>query len=314
MLTVFVKILGIFAIIVVGFIANKIKVLPAEAEPGLVNLLLLITTPCMIFSSLVTKELDDSTSGKVVMVIIGALIYFIAMPIICIPISKIFTKTPKEDVGILMAIMVGVNTGFMGFPITKAIFGDDLFFLIVVQNIVMSVHLYFISVLQMNYGRKSSFDLKQTFKSLANPCMIMSIIGMIFLFNHIKIPGPLLDVTEMLGNITTPLSMIIVGMRLAKSNFLSVIKNRDLILASLFNVLISPVITFLCCNWLPIPTDVKMIMVWSAAFPCAVIIAGVAAKEGRNATLASEGIALTTLMSLVTLPLAATILSSIYIQ
>lgn len=313
MLTVFIKILGIFIIIVVGFIANKIKILPSDAEPALVNLMLLIATPCMIFSSLITKELDESTAGKTLMVIVGSLIYFIAMPLICIPISKIFTKTPKEDIGVLMAIMVGVNTGFMGFPITKSIFGDDLFFLIVIQNMVMSLHLYFIAILQMNYGRKSSFDIKHTVKSLANPCMILAILGMIFLFNGIKLPGTIIEVTEMIGNITTPLSMIIVGMRLAKSNFLAIIRNRDLILASLFNVLISPFITFLFCNWLPLPNDVKMILVWSATFPCAVIIAGVASKEGRNATLASEGIALTTLFSLITLPVSATILSSIYL-
>lgn len=314
MLTVFVKILGIFSIVIIGYIVTKKGILPQESESGLVNLLLLILTPCMIFNSLVTKELDPSVSGKLVMVLLGSLAYFIIMPLICIPLSKLFTKTPKEDIGALTAIMVGINTGFMGFPITKAIFGDHIFFLIVIQNIAMNAHLYFICILQMNMGQKSSFDLKHILKSLANPCMIMSIIGMIFLFAEIKMPEVVLDVTGMLGNATTPLSMIIVGMRLANSNFKSVIKNRDLIMASLFNVFIAPLLTFLMVHWLPfLPNDVKLLLVWSAAFPCAVIIASVASREGRNATLVSQGIALTTLLSLVTLPIAATLLTSLYL-
>ncbi|MBO4234913.1 MAG: AEC family transporter [Firmicutes bacterium] len=314
MLTVLIKILGIFAIIVVGFIATKSKVITKEAEPALVNLLLIITTPCMIFSSIVTRELDTSISGKIAIVIFGSLAYFIIMPIIIIPLSKrIFTHTPKEDLGILMAIMVANNTGFMGFPITRSVFGEHYFFLIVIQNIVLNIYLFLIAVMQMNYGNRSSFDIKHILKSIFSPCIVAAIGSMVILFSKIKMPETLLDITGMLGNVTTPLSMIVVGMRLANSNFKSVIKNRDLIIASVFNVILVPLITFLLVHWLPLSNDVKLIFIWAATFPCAVIIAGIASKEGRNATLASEGIALTTLMSLITLPIAASILSAIYL-
>ena len=315
MLPVLVKILGIFAIIVVGYIATKLKVLSHEAEPAMVNLLIMITTPCMIFSSIVTKELDDSISGKVTLILISAFAYFIIMALLVIPISKrIFTRTPREDIGMLMTIMVAANAGFMGFPITKAVFGDHFFFLIVVHNIVLNIYLFSISILQMNYGQKSSFDIKSIGKSVLNPCVVVSLVSMAILFAGIKMPDTLLDVTGMLGNVTTPLSMIVVGMRLANSKFIDIIKNRDLIIASVFNVLIIPIIAFLMVNWLPfLPSDVKLLLVWTSAFPCAVIIGGVAAKEGKNATLASEGIALTTLMSLLTLPIVASILSSIYL-
>ena len=77
MATVFLKTLSIFAITVVGYIITKKGILPKETEPGIVNLLLLITTPCMIFNSLVTKELDPSISGKITFVILGSLAFFI---------------------------------------------------------------------------------------------------------------------------------------------------------------------------------------------------------------------------------------------
>lgn len=315
MLTVLIKILGIFAIIVVGYIATKTNIITKESESSMVNLLILITTPCMAFSSIVSKELDSSISEKVILVLLVSLAYFIIMPILVLPLGKIFKHTPKEDIGVLMAIMVAANAGFMGFPITKAIFGDHFFFLIVVQNIILNIYLFGIAVLQMNYGSESKFDIKSIIKSVMNPCVVVSLIAMVILFTGIKMPEPVMDITGMLGNVTTPLSMIIVGMRLANSKFDSVLKNRDLIIASLFNVLIAPVCAFLMVNWLPFLTDdVKLLIIWASAFPCAVIIAGLAAKEGRNATLVSEGIALTTLLSLITLPIAATILTSLYLH
>ncbi|MBQ7245630.1 MAG: AEC family transporter [Firmicutes bacterium] len=315
MLTVLIKILGIFAIIVVGYIATKTNIITKESESSMVNLLILVTTPCMAFSSIVSKELDSSISEKIILVLLVSLAYFIIMPILVLPLGKIFTHTPKEDVGVLMAIMVAANAGFMGFPITKAIFGDHFFFLIVVQNIILNIYLFGIAVLQMNYGSESKFDIKSIIKSVMNPCVVVSLIAMVILFTGIKMPEPVMDITGMLGNVTTPLSMIIVGMRLANSKFDSVLKNRDLIIASLFNVLIAPLCAFLMVNWLPFLTDdVKLLIIWASAFPCAVIIAGLAAKEGRNATLVSEGIALTTLLSLITLPIAATILTSLYLH
>ena len=314
MLTVLIKIFGIFAITVVGYVATKTKIITKDAEPAMVNLLLLITTPCMIFNSIATRELDSSLSGKIALVLLGSLAYFIIMPLLCVPISKkLFTNTPREDIGVLMAIMVATNTGFMGFPITRAVFGEHYFFLIVIQNIILNIYLFLIAVLQMNYGSRSNFDAKHIIKSIFSPCIISALISMAFMFGGIKMPEPILDVTGMLGNVTTPLSMIVVGMRLANSDFGSVIKNRDLIIASVFNVLIAPIIAFLLVHWLPLANDLKLLFIWASTFPCAVIIAGIAAKEGKNATLVSEGIALTTLMSLITLPLAATVLTSLYL-
>ena len=138
-------------------------------------------------------------------------------------------------------------------------------------------------------------------------------VGLIILFTQIKVPAPALDLFQMLGDVTTPLSMLIVGMRLAKSNLRKILRNRDLIFAALVNMIVMPIIVFLICNWLPIPPDVKLLMVWAACFPAAVVIITLSIKYNRNATLAAEGMALTTTMSLFMLPIAATVLSAIYL-
>ena len=80
----------------------------------------------------------------------------------------------------------------------------------------------------------------------------------------------------------------------------------------IFNVLLMPILTFLAVNWLPLAVETRLILVFAAAFPCAVVSVAVAAKEGRNAGLMAEGVALTTLFSLATLPFIAVFLMSWY--
>lgn len=312
MLTVFSKIIVIFAVVAVGYFCNKKDILPNESEGALVNLLILVVCPCMILSSLATKTLEADTISKTLLVLLLSTVYFIVGPLLAFLYKGIFKNTPKEDIGVLMAIITSVNTGFMGFPITKSIFGDDIFFLIVIQNIVLNIYFYSGVILQINYGHNETGNIGSTIKSIINPNVIAATIGLVILFGGIKLPGPATEFLDMLGGVTTPLSMLIVGMRLANSNFKAVFRNKDLILAAIIKMLVIPPIVFLLVNWLPIPADVKLLMIWCACFPTAVVLVGLSSKYRRNATLAAEGMAVTTTMSLVLLPVYATILSAIY--
>ena len=266
----------------------------------------------MILHAMSTGTLNHELFKDTITVLIGAGLFFIIMPIIAYFLSKLLKSTPSADVGVLMVVMTAVNTGFMGFPITKAIFGDYIFFLIVIANIPLNIYLYMIAIFQMNIGRDSNYDLKQTIKSALNPCIVSALLGAVILFGGIHLPAPVIDFFDLIGDATIPLSMFIVGIQLAGSNVMSILKNKDLIKASLINLIVVPVITFLAVHWLPISPGAKLTLVFSSCFPCAVASVGVAAKEGHNADLVAEDVALTTTFSLITIPIAATILSSIY--
>ena len=312
MLTVFSKILVIFAVVGVGFACNRKGILPNEVEPALVNLLIYIICPCMIINSLMAKELDSETLPKTLLVLGLSAAYFIIAPIIAIFLSKFLKHTPKEDLGVMMAIMTSVNTGFMGFPVTRSIFGEEIFYLIVIQNIILNIYFYSLAIIQINYGNPQFGSLKSSLKSIINPNIIAAVLGLIIMFASIKVPTPIVELTGMLGDITTPLSMLIVGMRLSNSNFKSIIKNVDLLFVSAINMILMPILVFLAVNWLPIASDVKLLMVWCACFPCAVMVVSLASKYNRNSTLAAEGIALTTIASVIILPIAATLLAAYY--
>lgn len=312
MLTVFLKIVSIFSMIAIGWVASKKDVLPWESNKYLVNLILVITNPCLIISSMSSQTLTGDTVRQVVEVLIGSTVFFLAAAGVAFLLVKLLRCRPLEDQGVFMVIMTAVNTGFMGFPVTKAIFGDEMFFLMVIQNIVLNFYLFFLAIIQMNYGQKSKASLKDVFISLCNMSTGAVIIGTVLMILRVEMPPILLEFFDTIGSATIPVSMMVVGIQLAKNDLVKMLKNRQLILVSLCNLIVMPVLTFLAVNWLPLMNPSKLILIFAACFPCAVITVAIAAKEGRNSDLMAEGVAVSTLLSLVTLPVAAMLLMNLY--
>ncbi len=312
MLTVFLKIAAIFAMTAIGFIASKTGVLPAESKKYLSNLLLFITSPCMIIGSMTSQTLDAHTFELMIQIVAGSFIFFLAAMAVSFLIVKLM-RCDRDDAGVLMVIITAVNTGFMGFPVTKAIFGNTYFFLMVIQNIVLNIYLYSMMVYQMNYGFRKKEGIKGMLMPMLNMCTYALIIGLVLMLLKVRLPDILADFINTIGDATIPVSMIVVGVQLSESSIRKMLTNKRLITASLCNVILIPVLTFLAVNWLPLAPESKLILIFAAAFPCAVVSTAIALKENRNAALMAEGVAMTTLLSMGTLPVAAILLMQLYL-
>ena len=312
MLTVFLKIAAIFAMTAIGFTASKTGILPAESKKYLSNLLLFITSPCMIIGSMTSQTLDAHTFELMIQIVAGSFIFFLAAMAVSFLIVKLM-RCDREDAGVLMVIITAVNTGFMGFPVTKAIFGNTYFFLMVIQNIVLNIYIYSMMVYQMNYGFRKKEGIKGMLMPMLNMCTYALIIGLVLMLLKVQLPDILADFINTVGDATIPVSMIVVGVQLSESSIGKMLTNKRLITASLCNVILIPVLTFLAVNWLPLAPESKLILIFAAAFPCAVVSTAIALKENRNAALMAEGVAMTTLLSMGTLPVIAIILTHLYL-
>lgn len=313
MLLILSKIAVVFSMAGIGFGANKLNVLPTESNKYLISLLLNIATPCLLITSIAGKTLTDETLEITVITMVGAILYFALGLVVAYGFVRLL-KVPKVDRGVYTSIITMVNNGFMGFPVTQESFGDDALYLMVLCNIILCIWTYTIGFFQINIGT-GEFDrqtLRRNVRSMLNPCAIASIIGIFLLFTQIPLPSFLFSLLESVGQISIPLSMIVVGVQLGQSNFKKVIRNKKLVIASLFKQIMIPLLTFLAVYWLPIADIIKLALTFSACFPAAVNMVAVAALENRNATLASEGVALTTVFSMVTLPVAILLLTAVF--
>ena len=126
------NIIAVFIMMGVGFITNRMGVLPEKANDYLSPLLIKITAPCMVFCTIASKEIEEGMWGIVITGLILGLSFFgifsfIAW-VVCVKIMKI---PPEENCGVYMMLFTSANNGFIGLPITLAIFGEDMMFCMV---------------------------------------------------------------------------------------------------------------------------------------------------------------------------------------
>lgn len=304
------KIIIIFAMAGVGFGANRLRILPDESNPYLIALMMNITAPCMLLTSITGKELTPDTFVATLQVLAGSVLFFLAGMAASYVLVKAL-KAPKADEGVYMSILTTVNTGFMGFPVSKAAFGNDGLYFMALSNIVLNLYLYSLGVIQLNMGSGKFKGIAAALKPMFNPCSVAAVLGIVMLFCGLRLPAAADEFLGTIGDITIPLSMIVAGVQLGGSDLRQVVRNRRLLAVTLMSLILWPLLTFLAVNWLPLEKMAKLTLIYASAFPSAVIIVVLAAQEGKNARLAAEGVASTTLLSMGSLP-AVTVLLTAY--
>lgn len=307
------KIVSIFLITGVGFVANRRGILPNESNKFLVDLMMLITCPCMIISTITTTELTDDTAMLAFRMLLYAIAWFAVSTLLawllCIKVLRI---KAEDGAGVYMACIATLNNGFMGLPISYALFGSDVLFLMILFQTTLVAYVYSIGPMQVNYGSKTNTSFRAVLKSLANPCTLSAVFSFIVLLSGLQLPEVLFNTIDSIGSITVPLSMMVVGIQLGSSNIRKVLGSRSLVTASVVKMLAWPALTFLAVNWLPLPVNVKITLVFGAAFPAAVAVVPIASMENRDSVLAAELVAFTTLLSIGTLPVCALLLMGYY--
>ena len=344
------KVLAIFLLMAAGFGVGRLKVLPEGSNATLNVLLIKVITPCMILSSITSKELTDDTLSMTLQTFAGSVVFFVIAGVLGYFFAKhLLRVSPSSNLGVYTFAFASINTGFMGFPVTLALFGQDIFYLMVMQNVILTVYLYSAGPLMLRLGCEdgevlpagaadtvgavetagtsdtanaakmpatagSGSALKSFFMSFWNPNAVASVISLIMLFAGLHLPKLIFEPVQTLGDATIPLSMLLVGIQLSESNVAELIKNGKILAFSLGKMLLLPVLTFFAVNWLPLAVSVKVCLIFAAVFPVAVVVEPVTAMENKNSLTAAELIAITTLLSVGTIPLFATLLTQFYLS
>ena len=284
-----------------------------KANKYLSPLLMKITTPCLILANIATREVEEGMWGDIFKALGCFALYFVVFCflgwVLC---AKIMKLKGHEDCGVYMMLFASINNGFIGLPITLAIFGEDALFYMAFFQIVLVLYLFGPGIPQIHYGEKKTGSTSML-KAILSPVIIAALLGVLLLALGIEMPEMIHKSIETIGSATTPLSMIVIGIQLGTSDFKRIVKNKNLMIESIVKMIFTPLITILLVNWLPISNTIKLVAVFGAAFPSAVAVTPIAQTEGKNTLLSAEGVALTTLMSLVTIPVTAYIATMLYL-
>ena len=316
MFLIFSKVLAVFIYIGVGLVANRLKVLPEESVKHFISLVMGITVPCLVISSITGQDLNgDMYRNTILTLLLTTLVLIVTAFATTFVSDRIFPWKDQQDRNVLASAMTGCNAGFMGLPIASAVFGELVFYYLVIQNIANNLYLFVMSLAQLHHreSEKSSKSLSEKLKPLVNPTSVATIVSLIMLFAGIHLPEYAMDIVTTLGDITIPLSMILVGVQLGGADFKKLIADKALLITSVMKLIAVPALALLLLTPMPVDPVVKLTVLLGMCFPSAVIGVAVAAQENKNSQLMAEAVAITTLLSLITLPVWIMIITRLYL-
>ncbi|MFC0904266.1 AEC family transporter [Clostridium sp. MT-14] len=205
----------------------------------------------------------------------------------------------KKKRNTLEFAMMFSNCGFMGFPVAQSVFGKEGVVYAAVFNILFNIFVWTYGVMLFN-NKKSLKGLK---KSLKNPGIISSFIGLIIMIFSIKIPIILMDTINMVGGLTTPISMLIIGSLLSRSELRKIIKDKSLYYGSLIKLIILPgalyLISILCGeNSIVIKTLILM-----QAMPAGAFTTIFAENFNKDKEYSAFIVSFSSLLSIITIPI-----------
>ena len=292
----------LFLIMVIGYITNKAGILDQTQNQKMSSLVLNVTSPALILSSVRTPT--NGSLNSVIQIFLISIAIYMLLPIVGILISKIL-KIPKEDRNLYQFMTIFSNIGFMGYPVIQSIFGEKALFFAAICNLVFNLVCYSYGVYLISGSGKLSFDFRQ----LINPGIIFSIIAIIIYLTKYQMPQIIGETSNLIGSMTVPLAMMIMGSSLAEIPIKEVLNDIKIYLYTIIKQILIPILFWWVLKFIIQDPTILGVLVILIAMPVGSIAIMFCDQFGGNTTLASKSVFITTLSSVFTIPVLLYLLS-----
>ncbi len=285
----------LFLLVAAGVILRKKEILPEGAKAILTDLVIYLILPCNIISSFLIDFNMDILKGFAVILGIASLIQ-----VGCLVLAKVlYNGEPARRKKVLQYGTVCSNAGFMGNPIAEGVYGPEglmyASIFLVPQRIVMWSA-------GVSYFTDSPDRKTVVKKVLIHPCIVAVYIGVLLMVTQLPLPGFLENTIRSIGSCTTTVSMVLIGTILAEvapGSFL----DRGIIKYTFFRLFLIPLLVYAACRLFHVDPLLSGISVLLTGMPAGSTTAILAAKYDGDYIFATKCVVVTTLLSLVTIPL-----------
>jgi hypothetical protein len=299
-----ISILGLLTL--TGYAAQKFRMFPEGFHLGLNKLVMKITLPLMIFTSLYKFQLSPEVIRSSVLVFIFAYISMFML----LGAGTASAKLLKLKGGSYTVHKIHTtfgNIAFLGYPLLDSLYpgGTGLFYA-VVYHIALESLLWTLGVIIFNKGK--SIGLAESLKHLINPNTIAFVLGIAGFLVSLRLPYIIDSAMTGLGSTTIFLSMIYIGITLGKISIRYTLKELSIYVLTFNKMILVPFVLILVINSIvgilgfDIDPVAKAVTVLQTATPCMATIVIMAGNFNSDADLAAKNVFLTTLLSIFTLP------------
>lgn len=312
-LDIIIALAKIFIIMLPGYIMKKLGILNKQHAEGMSSLITNVTFPCLIIVSMQMEfSMEILNNCKYAIIIFSIIIAFTML------IARIASKKanlPPTQSGIFTFMLMFGNTGFIGFPVLSGLFGQEAVLYGALCDAVYNVFMFTIGIAIIKPGdekRTKQEIIRQTLKESLNPCFFGLIIGLVLFIGQVTLPDIIAGPLNSIGNITSPLAMIVIGSHLADMDFKELFRAKHAYIVCLLKLIVTPLIGLVFVK-LIIGTGslLASAIIIEAAMPVAMCSVIFSEQYKADVNFAVKGVMLTTVMCIITIPIFAILLQYI---
>lgn len=295
----------LFAIVVVGYVAGKLGYMGGTFDKRLSKLVIDITCPALILASAMGGELPDRR--YILPLLLVSVLTYVVLTALAVVLARLLTRE-QQNRGVLAFAMIFGNVGFMGYPVVASIFGQQAVFYAAVLNVVNTFAVFTVGTMLVT-GGETAPRKKLNRKVLYGTPMLSAYAAMLIVALGITgIPAYISQPLTMLGNITVPAALLIIGSSMSHLPLRALLGTPVVHLTSLLRLVVLPVTIHFLCLMLGFDPFVVAINTVVIAMPVATYGTILCLRYGRDTSLMAEVTFVTTILSMLTIPLLVMVL------
>ena len=298
----------LFALVVVGYMAGKTGYLGGDFDRQLSRLVINITCPALILSSSMTGELPDRR--LILPLLLISLLTYVVLTVMGLLLPRWLTKR-REDEGIIGFALIFGNVGFMGYPVVASIFGHEAVFYAAVLNVVNTFAVFTIGTWLIAGHDGVSGDRFQKKILYSTPMLAAYLTMSIVALGINNIPVAISQPLTMLGDITVPAALLIIGSSMSRLSLPTMLGNRTIYATTVFRLALLPIgVHYLMAalGFTPFVVNINTLVI---AMPVATYGTILCLRYQRDTTMMTEVTFITTLLSMVSIPILIKLLGFI---
>lgn len=288
----------LFSIILLGYFVNKIKILDKTTNMKLSQLVLKVTTPALILSSVASGGESLVDKGEIISIFFIGIGMYLFLILFAWGVVKLLKYNDENSV-IYQMMIIFPNYGFIGYPILGSLYGNSVIFPYSILHIPFNLLLFSYGVYLIKKGDGGN---KFKFKDVLNPGVIASLIAMFIFLLDIKLPDLFVQTCSLVGDSTIPLSMLLIGSSLALIPIKSIFNESKIYVITCIKLIIFPIIIFYIAKIFLNDELIISFIILSVALPTASSVGMLTTQYGLSEKIGSVGVFITTILSIITLP------------
>ena len=296
-------ILVILGMILVGFVIGEKGWFDDKSRGLIAKLVTQVALPCYMLYT-ITQRFTAADLLKMLPALRFPALSMVVLLGIATGVARIFAVR-QDRRGLFISMFFNSNTIFVGLPINQALFGDASIPYVLIYYMCNTTFFWTLGtyLIQRDGEGEAQFDLKTSLKKVFSPPLMGFLLGIVLVMLQIKLPAFLASDLQYLGNLTTPLSMILIGLSVSHVGVKQLVLRKDQLLILLGRFLVAPLLMATIVYWVPLPSLMKQVFIIQSAMPVMTNAPVVARLYGADSDYAAVMVTETTLATMVVIPI-----------